>query len=603
MNRKPIRITVILCLLLMSISVVSALTGELTIITIPDGADILIDGKEMGKTPLKMDDLSVGVHDVLAKKQGYDDLNKQVRVTALPRTMTWTLVSSVTKRMTNQDTETTMDEENPTQKSELITNKKPNSGSDLVVPVEIKSIPEGAIISIDGIPIGKNTNAVVDVRPGDLLVSLDLRNYERYSEEIRFPDESPVLVHLIPAKTGKMWVRTTPDDVDVYLDGEFLGTGPRVYKDNIPYGVHSLQGKSFGYQTVTKKVDFNPDHNDLEIKLENMQAILTINTIPTGAHISYDGKSVEKTTPVSLKLPPGEHTIKAYIDGYPPKSQDIVLEAGYQDLMEFILEGPKGEEIPMGSLVQVGIDTDPQGASITIDNYESLLKTPSFFVTLPGDHLIELSLPSYETYREEISFPEENPLIIKLKKQGSNSASIIQDESQNSNKKADLSISTIPSGAKVVVSGEKGTKTGKSPHVLTIPTGSYSITITHDGYETYQSNVVLDTNGKNLEISLVPTSETSISNPDLSTEPSDEDVLLCSTLIDSTPRGATVTIDNQIAGETPLTLSDYGPGQYSCTVSLPGYESRDYLIDVTSKWDMYYRVDLETGEWMFTKLV
>ena len=85
----------------------------------------------------------------------------------------------------------------------------------------------------------------------------------------------------------------------------------------------------------------------------------------------------------------------------------------------------------------------------------------------------------------------------------------------------------------MVVSGEKGTKTGKSPHVLTIPTGSYSITITHDGYETYQSNVVLDTNGKNLEISLVPTSETSISNPDLSTEPSDEDVLLCSTLIDS----------------------------------------------------------------------
>lgn len=54
--------------------------GALTINSTPDGADIAVDGKVMGKTPMTMSDLLIGNHSVILNHSGYFSLTEHVVV-------------------------------------------------------------------------------------------------------------------------------------------------------------------------------------------------------------------------------------------------------------------------------------------------------------------------------------------------------------------------------------------------------------------------------------------------------------------------------------------------------------------------------------------
>lgn len=59
----------------------SLLTGKLSVISIPDGADIEVDGSFVGNTPSDVQ-VAEGDHTVAVKKTGFKDWERKLKVTA-----------------------------------------------------------------------------------------------------------------------------------------------------------------------------------------------------------------------------------------------------------------------------------------------------------------------------------------------------------------------------------------------------------------------------------------------------------------------------------------------------------------------------------------
>lgn len=61
-------------------AVVKEVTGGLQVTSSPQGARIILDGKEVGTTPIKLDKIKVGEHTLRVTKEGYSDGAKKVPI-------------------------------------------------------------------------------------------------------------------------------------------------------------------------------------------------------------------------------------------------------------------------------------------------------------------------------------------------------------------------------------------------------------------------------------------------------------------------------------------------------------------------------------------
>ncbi len=64
----------------------SAGSGFIEIETSPNDADIFLDGANKGRSPIVIGNVAAGMHEILIKKEGYDDFAKQINVDAGRRT-------------------------------------------------------------------------------------------------------------------------------------------------------------------------------------------------------------------------------------------------------------------------------------------------------------------------------------------------------------------------------------------------------------------------------------------------------------------------------------------------------------------------------------
>lgn len=66
--------------------------GKIYINSNPKGATVIIDGKEVGKTPIEIEEISLGRHFLTLKALGYEELTKTIDVTENLNTFTFNLI-------------------------------------------------------------------------------------------------------------------------------------------------------------------------------------------------------------------------------------------------------------------------------------------------------------------------------------------------------------------------------------------------------------------------------------------------------------------------------------------------------------------------------
>jgi hypothetical protein len=135
----------------------------------PLGARVLIDGREYGRTPLTVGNLSRGAHNVRVVRDGYEPDERQVTVTSAQR------AHSMTVRLSPQRVAPV--------KSVATTASRPAAPS--AAPLTVESRPAGAAVFLDGRLVGTTPLVVPGVVAGEHALHLDRDGYQRWSSTIR----------------------------------------------------------------------------------------------------------------------------------------------------------------------------------------------------------------------------------------------------------------------------------------------------------------------------------------------------------------------------------------------------------------------------------
>jgi len=158
--------------------------GSLKIITNPPGASVLVDGTSYKATPVFINSISTGIHDIMIEKSGYIPINERIRVEA----------DSVNQFIID------------------LTSK--------FAFLEIKSLVEGAELFINYQSVGKNLFRAERLEPGTYYIELKHDFYKNHAEEfeIKAGDRIFKEIDLAPA-IGQLMINTQPKNISLVQTG------------------------------------------------------------------------------------------------------------------------------------------------------------------------------------------------------------------------------------------------------------------------------------------------------------------------------------------------------------------------------------------------
>ena len=136
-------------------------------------------------------------------------------------------------------------------------------------------------------------------------------------------------------------------------------------------------------------------------------------------------------------------------------------------------------------------------------------------------------------------------------------------------------MNSTPSGATVYISGErKGVTPFQSDRM---PSDVYNVRLELSNHITYQDRIIVE--------------DDKTTTVDQQLEKSVGDIFL-----QSNPSGATVMINGEPRGETPIRLSNQRPGDYQVRVSMPLYLTEEFVLNL-EKGKSVERKVLLTANW------
>ncbi len=238
-------------------------------------------------------------------------------------------------------------------------------------------------------------------------------------------------------------------------------------------------------------------------------------------------------------LRPGEYQIHLEKEGYLPLEERLVVNREASQSHAFRLEKMPG---------LLRIEARPASdAEVRIDG-EVIGTTPIEPIPLrAGEHLIEILHPMYIAYSTTVDME--------------GAGSMLDLSVELTPNWAAIEFNTRPAGATIQIDGQP---VGTTPVVSEVTAGNRQVEVRLDGYKPYRSQLLVQAN--------VPKTL-----PLIVLQPSDG-VLVVS----SRPGEATVSIDGEYAGKTPLDL-ELKPGRsYDVSLSKLGFENSTQTVEIVS---------------------
>jgi serine/threonine protein kinase len=203
------------------------------------------------------------------------------------------------------------------------------------------------------------------------------------------------------------------------------------------------------------------------------------------------------------------------------------------------IKPPAPAPTPVASNASISITTQPAEAMVFLDN--RVKHSPATFSSItPGTHHLRIVLSGYEPIERALSVAAGDELKLPT-------FPLVQ-------RVGSLRILSEPPGAELLIRFE-GKTIGKGAAPLTLeklPEGEYEISGSHSG-QTTSSRVTVAANEQTTgELKFLPGNG--------------------SVKITSAPGGATVILNGEEIGVTPLLLEEFVPGEISCQIRLHGYK-------------------------------
>jgi len=241
--------------------------------------------------------------------------------------------------------------------------------------------------------------------------------------------------------------------------------------------------------------------------------------------------------PLRLKLAdrwllrPGEYRVNASLAGYHALSEAVVVDDRSEQIFEFTLQ-----RLPGYLKVLTAPDPEPGQAEVLIDG-EKVGQLPlSNHELEPGDYALQINAPRYQPFATQFSI------------EGGGEEEIVAVELQPA--WAEVSIESEPAGATVLVDGEA---VGITPLIAEIVEGEREVELQLDAYQPWLTDLTV-------------VAQQAQQLPPVSLRKADYQIRVA-----SRPAGASVTVDGEYRGQSPLNLELAPDNTYRIGLSKSGY--------------------------------
>ena len=334
--------------------------STLRLLSEPPGARITLDGKALGRTPWE-GEVAAGTHAIELEAPHHAPWSGQLTI-------------------------------EPAKKVERRIELEPQP-----VSLMVEAQPLRAEVYVDGERRG-TTPLRLSVRPGRREVEVRAPGHSPKGEVIALaPGAAEVRrSYMLEVAEVPLSVTTAPVRASVWVDGARVGTAP--WTGNVSAGSHEVRATAPGYQDAVTRVEPTEGRAGLSASLTLVPAPVSveIRTEPSGARVTIDG-AARGTSPLTVQLAPGEHTLALEAEGYAKVTTARVLEPAERAKWTFDLQATP---------VDVALVLRPATAKLTVDGkpYEGAAKTLSL---LPGKHQLEARLEGHTTLERELTVTRE----------------------------------------------------------------------------------------------------------------------------------------------------------------------------------------------------
>ena len=270
-------------------------------------------------------------------------------------------------------------------------------------------------------------------------------------------------------------------------------------------------------------------------------AQLQVTSVPEKARLELDG-DVRGLAPQTFYFSErGAHAIRASLPGYVTEDRVVNVSNGETKRVDFALERERGLLL---------VTTEPAGAEVrdVRMNGTSLGVTPLLVTSLPtaAEHSLELVKAGYLPRRIKVNLKDRTPVAINERLMLDSGALVCLSE---------------PEGVEVTVNG---VVRGKTPLTLeSIPKGSVKVRYSLGGYMDETRELKLNAGDREtLDIAMkgIPAKLSVV----------------------TVPEKATVYVDGEYQGKSPVAVTDLKPGEHTVKVELSGHAPASQTVHLSN---------------------
>lgn len=270
--------------------------------------------------------------------------------------------------------------------------------------LKIDSRPSGATVILNGEVAGKTPYENNEQPVADYQLIVRQNGYNDYNESFKIilnkrktiTKQLTLVTTSNDTQFGKLKVSTKPSEASVYLNGDFVGSTP--YSSNkVPIGTHRL---------VIKKKGFGDYSESINVELDKLTP-LSVDLIPVGSqmgkveilvrpygsiYIDDDLKVQDTNSPFSLELPAGKHKIKL-----------VHPTLGSTPTMSITVTGEATQKLnyDLSRIAKLSLLSNPPYCEIFLNGVSTGKYTPIQLQLKAGSYKIVLKKDGYEPSNEE----------------------------------------------------------------------------------------------------------------------------------------------------------------------------------------------------------
>lgn len=254
--------------------------GSLKVFSQPAGAEIVIDGKTIGVTPLKITNVDAGERLMVLRLQGYMAVESGVQIT-----------------------------KNETQNISVVL--KPSAF------ISVKARPASAAIVINGGIAGMGEVDRKEVLAGDVTLSIEAPDYEAWKETVSLKQgELHSVDKTLSSLFDTLTVTTVPPGATLFINNQPSGTTP-FRSEKLAPGSYRVRLELPGYDPMEGTVVLKPgESHAIEKKMIGIYGSLSVSTTPPGAVVFLNDHHFGTTPYRNDKLQNGVYSLRLELPGY-----------------------------------------------------------------------------------------------------------------------------------------------------------------------------------------------------------------------------------------------------------------------------------------------